>query len=288
MQGGSEPERGLRAGGAQGPADPAGAIESLERIVHELNGLLDGSLRTVSLLARSLAQPDRAQSDDRRALAGLRTVRTALERMSAVVAGAARVHPGGRTLVPESARGGRRVRAPGVGVGLIDGRDTPAGDEAASALDALRGAAAVLEGWLTVRGAAVRVVGGAWADRLEAGPAYAVALAGLRNAVEAALGSGRAGASVELCARGEPAEAPERLVVEVIDSGPGLAPGMGAGGALIPRRTTKPGHLGIGLALCAQEVERWGGALELLDRAAAGDAQSGAVLRAVVPVRGAA
>ena len=59
--------------------------------------------------------------------------------------------------------------------------------------------------------------------------------------------------------RGEP-----RAVLEVLDTGPGLAPEVRAA-AFEPYRTTKPGGNGLGLATTRRIVEAHGGSIEALD-----------------------
>lgn len=71
----------------------------------------------------------------------------------------------------------------------------------------------------------------------------------------------------------------DRLVLEVLDQGPGIPPGERER-ALRPFHSTKPGGLGLGLAVAQQAVEDHGGRLEL--DAAPG---AGALVRAEWPRR---
>jgi signal transduction histidine kinase len=74
-------------------------------------------------------------------------------------------------------------------------------------------------------------------------------------------------------------ERDERLVLEVLDQGPGIPPAERER-ALRPFHSTKPGGLGLGLAVAQQAVEDHGGRLEL-DQAPGG----GALVRAAWPRR---
>lgn len=67
-----------------------------------------------------------------------------------------------------------------------------------------------------------------------------------------------------------------QLVIEIEDSGPGLA---ATANLFVPFFTTKPGGSGIGLVLCRQIVEAHGGSLSLTNR----DEHPGCVARLLLP-----
>lgn len=88
----------------------------------------------------------------------------------------------------------------------------------------------------------------------------------LRNAAEATLGvsepaDGAAVPAVQLLCSGAATEG--RIIIEVVDSGPGL---LNPENTFVPFYTTKPSGSGIGLVLSRQIVEAHGGTLELINR----------------------
>ncbi len=103
----------------------------------------------------------------------------------------------------------------------------------------------------------------------------------VRNAVEAALESGRSAGTLTDQSNGEgvvvPSEDPSVLIrwdvserdltLTIEDNGPGL---LNPSNAFIPFYTTKPAGSGIGLALSRQIVEAHAGSIELLNRAERG------------------
>jgi signal transduction histidine kinase len=91
----------------------------------------------------------------------------------------------------------------------------------------------------------------------------------LRNGVEAA---GERGA-VHIAWRSED----DRLIVEVVDDGPGLAR---TDNLWVPFFTTKPGGTGIGLVLSREIVENHGGVITLENRTGA----AGCIARVSLPL----
>src|SRR5439155_16027454 len=114
------------------------------------------------------------------------------------------------------------------------------------------------------------------AAALPAGPLYSVFLNGIRNGLESI---GRAPADergerpgrIEVCARIHPPSprsdpAIAVALIEIRDDGRGF-PGADPGQAFDFGYTTKPGSLGIGLALAREVVRELGGSIELVRRA---------------------
>jgi signal transduction histidine kinase len=104
------------------------------------------------------------------------------------------------------------------------------------------------------------------------------------NARDVMGGRGRVHLSARLMEAG-PEEAPERLVLEVADEGPGVPPEIRA--TLFEPFVTarKKGGTGLGLAVARRFVEDHGGAIELVAAGAPPDGPSGARFRITVPLR---
>ncbi|MDT1060730.1 ATP-binding protein [Paracoccus sp. CPCC 101403] len=96
-----------------------------------------------------------------------------------------------------------------------------------------------------------------------------------RNAIEATAGLGNAGQVVVAL---KPQQ--DRVVLEVSDNGPGIAPQLRSR-LFTPFTTTRPNGTGLGLALSQRLVERAGGEIQLVD------GTSGATFRVVLPGRSA-
>lgn len=244
-----------RAANGVSAVDEVGRLASL---AHELSGLLDGSLRSVNLLIRARREPARVGDEEQDTQRRLESIRTALGEMTHLVQ---------RTLGPAQRR--YSLRLGGLTVG-----------------DAVTHGVAVLEGEAAESGVTVEARIDARVTGVEAGPAYAVVVNGVRNAIESLRRSPveprrvvvRSGLDLE------------RGVVELVieDNGPGLPPGRRVTGE---RRvmgpfdagfTTKADGSGLGLAFCREVVTEAGGVIELT----AGDGGAGAVLRAEWPLGG--
>ena len=241
-----------KAGGAAGDA-----ADRLSVLTHELGGLLDGSLRWLGVLSRSLGETDDAE----RVRGQLDTVRESLLRMGELV----------RTA---SGTKGPRFEFGGFGPG-------PSVAEAAShAVDVVRPRAAEL-------GISLGLQIDPDAGRSPAGPLYSVILNGLRNAIE----------SIEQTLGGQPGEGligvrlrdvDGRVVIEIEDDGIG-PPVDGARRVFEAGFSTRSGvnerfggGRGIGLSMSKQIVDELGGRIAL--RPAGGsERRPGAVLVVDVP-----
>lgn len=219
--------------------------EPSRRLAHELSNLLDGAMRNVSLATSSL-QTTCAETDPG-AVQQLRTARDVMRRMT--------------TLLKLWMQGGND-----------QGTDRLFW-QAASLAVVIKHSVRMLEPERLQRGVKLTVDLDAAAGQTDAGSIMQVIVNALRNAMEAV---GRDG-EVTLIARREGGE----VVLQVLDSGPGLTDGLPRDGdGLTPAGTsTKKGGHGIGLALSRQIVQSMGGRLTLMNRP-----EGGAELRVRYPV----
>jgi C4-dicarboxylate-specific signal transduction histidine kinase len=209
---------------ADSPADPAAM--SVGQLAHELNSLLDGSLRTLGLALRQL-EPTRGDRRSAEAVVNrLQTARDAMWQMA--------------ELLERAMRGGGATSQ-------VLYRDRHLGDEVPRILALVRPLA-------DAHDVAVKAEIGPEARRLPIGPLGAVLLNGLRNAVQACVRGDGGPMRVELSAAVEEG----RLVILISDTGPGHAGGQAGGEA------PWPGGHGLGLGLCRQVVLELGGQLELV------------------------
>jgi signal transduction histidine kinase len=244
--------------------DPARAASAMAAIVHELSSLLDGSMRQVGLIERHLEQTlgdaGRHQDLERR----LRTLRAALVHMARTIAAA------GRGENPVSRTGRSAGRAPGLGFMTL--------------ADAVRDAAFILEPGASEHGVRLTAEVDPALQKRPAGPMYTVVVNAIRNAVESVLAARAAGrpsaGSVHVAARCPASDGGGRILIEITDDGLGLPPDMNPEDLFRPGVSTKPYHLGIGLALCREAVEEVGGSIRLVPAPAG----VGATLRVSYPV----
>ena len=236
-----------------GPGASPVVADRFTTLVHELNNLLDGSLRSLSQARQTLdADFSVAESE---ALDGVRerveTVYGSLQRMCELVTTA-------------------MAGAASAGAGVA-GEPLSLAAAAEHAIRVVRPVAAERRITVEMRDAELT-------DDVIAGPVYTLLLNGLRNGVESVARSGRPG-KVELSievrksAGGEPA----MITIEITDDGEGLPDGVKADTLFEPGVTSKPGGFGVGLALCRQVALDLDGRITLRPKTSAG--QPGATLR---------
>ncbi|MHC4140572.1 MAG: ATP-binding protein [Planctomycetota bacterium] len=218
----------------------------MRQLAHELNSLLDGSLRTLGLALRQLepVPGDRRSADA--VVTRLQTARDAMWQMAELLE--------------------RAMRDGGASSQVLN-RARLLGEEIPSIL-ALVGPLA------ESHDVAVRAEIGPEAGEAPIGPLGAVLLNGLRNAVQACVRSGQNPKRVELTAQAEQ----RNLVIRISDTGPGEVGGEHRGDQ--PSRAASPAGHGLGLGLCRQVVSELGGRLELVPGSA-----GGTLLRVEVPLR---
>lgn len=242
-------------------------IERLTALTHDLGNLLDGSLRCLGLARRSLARRvggiDAASNDE--ALRQIDTVYGALERMADLVQAAMRgsasvvaspaVSPRRPFTLHEALLHAARVLAP-MAVELRTKMEVACADELASAT---------------------------------AGPIYTVILNALRNALESIQRvpdhHRRDGGRVDVRAWTRTSGGGQRfIVVDVLDDGAGIH-SVGEGvRAFDIGVSSKPGGLGVGLALSREVVRELAGTIELRPRMDIADpVRPGAMLRVTYP-----
>ncbi|MBL0870466.1 MAG: sensor histidine kinase [Phycisphaerales bacterium] len=250
-------------------SDPACVADRLTGLVHELSNLLDASLRQVSLAGSDLGAivSDVSRVGDVQRRLGI--VRAALEQMSQALSSAA---------AAGSAMSTTRSR---LGIGEAPG----------SMSEAVHFASAIMEPMATENSVRLEVHLDEALDTAAPMCVYSVVVNAVRNAVEAIAlqrramsggGTKMAGSRVMVEGKIEQTGAGPRVVLRVVDDGPGLGLKRGLGAQGVRGVSTKPGHLGIGLALVRELVEKCRGTLELFDNEGAG--ARGACLRVTLPV----
>ncbi|MHC4303487.1 MAG: ATP-binding protein [Planctomycetota bacterium] len=217
---------------ADTPAD--GTAMSVGQLAHELNSLLDGSLRTLGLALRQLepAAGDRRTADA--VVSRLQTARDAMWQMAELL---------------------ERVMRGGGASSQVLYRSPPLGEETSRIL-------ALVEPLAEAHDVAVKAQIGPEAGELPIGPLGAVLLNGLRNAVQACVRGVDEPKCVHLSAAVERGD----LVIQISDTGPGEVGGEHRGGEPSPA-----GH-GLGLRLCRQVVSELEGRLELVPGGSEGGA----------------
>jgi signal transduction histidine kinase len=171
----------------------------LAALAHELNSLLDGSMRSIYLARRDLAASGPTEGIERRLDAAGRS----MSRMAALL--------------------DQAMRRPQAGLDLFAGDQTVA-QEIASVIEQYADAAAAA-------GVTIDHHLDPEAAEVAAGPLGIVLANGLRNAIEAIQASGRPGGVVHLrgTVGGQP-DGDDRLELRVVDNGPGLERTAGRSG----------------------------------------------------------
>ena len=245
---GREGDRGGRRGGRPGGVlpraeDPARSVPEADRMTtlhHELRNLLDGSLRCLSLAARSLPAESAAASgtEVETARRQIETVSEALERMAGMLHHAMRREPG---------------------VPWFTGSGATLGEAVAHAAEVMR----PLAGEHRV---SILVDVSTEASALAAGAVYPAVLNAVRNAVESIVSCGGHG-SIEVRAWVEAGESGRREVrIEVRDDGKGppigceTDPGWSAS---VPASPLSPSGHGIGLRVAGVVARELGGTFGL-------------------------
>lgn len=235
--------------------DADAALARLQAVVHELAGVLDGSLRLLELARVSLEGRDACEQRPADALRHVDSAKAAMSHIASMIHEAYRP---GRWRLPSST-------GPSIAGAIRHAVDVTAAG---------------------VEGMNIHITIAADAD-LEAAPAasiYTALVNALRNAVEAIAATGRPGAIEVLASLSDPQAGEARRVrIDIVDDGPG--PTDAARDRAFDRGfTTKQGSTGIGLALAREVVGELGGTIELTPRWPDRAPRRGARLRICYPL----
>lgn len=226
-----------------------------ERVVHELNNLIDGCMRNMSLAISQLRHTETTADarQDAIAIERLETASIAMREMAA--------------LTRQWSRMAAEATQPEPGLASDAAMDGIA-DAVAQAVRLLRPVASSVGVTLDAD----------VADELAAvpaGPVFPILLNAIRNSIDAIAATQQchrlvdASGRVFITAR----QQGEDLLLTVTDNGPGVAPQLvDDAGAFRFGRTTKPGGHGLGLTLCREMIEDCGGSLDLRNRPEGGAA----------------
>jgi C4-dicarboxylate-specific signal transduction histidine kinase len=201
------------------------ASMSVGQLAHELNSLLDGSLRTLGLALRQLEPDGGSDGSADGVVAWLQVARDAMWQMAELL---------------------ERAMRDGGATSQVLHRSRPIGLEVPRLLDLVRPMA-------EAHGVALNAEIGPEAEDLPIGPLGAVLLNGLRNAIQACVRGDREARRVDLSVV---VNREDELVIRISDTGPGWPAPQATGG--VPRTRIH----GLGLGLCRQVVSQLGGRLE--------------------------
>ncbi|MEQ8843328.1 MAG: sensor histidine kinase [Phycisphaerales bacterium] len=231
--------------------------DRLTSLAHDLNNLLDGSMRQLALARQSLDADLSAAAAGQ--LEGVRdhvnTAYQAMERMCDLLHASLSGAPGGPAS-PTVARGRPISLAEAAEHALAVVR--PMAEEALARLDSSLDPSTF---------------------EFAAGAVYPLILNGLRNAIEAVERTGRPGEVSLVLTVEHDEEAGPVIVLEIRDTGPGLDSTASPARLFEPGVTSKAKGFGLGLAICAEVARDMGGSIEIAPRR-----EGGAVLRARYPV----
>lgn len=207
-------------------SDASQAVISLPQLAHELNSLLDGSIRSLTQAEKSLNAATGQMTIDA-AVARLQLAREGLRDMAGLLE--------------------RTMNQPEPDVRLFDSSH-PLATQVQRIVESLQPLARQHRVELIVQ------INQA-ASRLRSGTLGTVILNAMRNGIEACATSRRVPRRVEFSAT---ISTHHELVLLISDNGPGIPE------KLLPGQTTKPEGHGIGLVLCRQIVKEIGGRFEIV------------------------
>lgn len=224
-------------------------VDRLSALVHDLDNLLDGSLRCVSLAARTMngTVGNMGLVEIEAVRRQLETASKALERMAGMV---------------HAAMQGRAIPIGSV----LDGA-TPS----VTLAEAIEHAAEVMRHSASSQGCTIDVRIESSIGAQPAGPIYSAILNAIKNALESIEAAGGTGTILIDCHAELDDKAPGRAgvqwaCIEVVDDGAGIPKGVPTSRLFAAGYSTKAEGRGIGLALSRSLLESMGGHAELCPR----------------------
>ena len=264
----SPPKRSKKSLPPNDPSSGPEAADQLTTLAHDLNNLIDGSMRWLSIAATGI---DADQSDTNEQLETARqqidTVQATLHRMSTMVNVAMRSHT-----VP--------IGSPLLGIST-----------ATTTAMTIDHAVDVVAPLATQAGIRIEVNIDQDAGNLPAGPIYTVILNALFNSVQSIQNATKAdsldpGGLIQLSATLDSKH--DELVITITDDGVGLKPGTNPEQPFKHGQSTNDSNSGIGLSISHQIIEQLEGIITLSNRPPNPDqnntSRPGAILTARVPI----
>ncbi|MGH7243655.1 MAG: ATP-binding protein [Phycisphaerales bacterium] len=250
------------------PDSASTQVDRLSALVHELDNLLDGSLRCVSLAARTLDGSIGAVgfAEIESVRKQLETASKALERMAGMV---------------HAAMQGRAIP-----IGTVLDGDTPA----VTLAEAIEHAADVMRNSAATHGTTIELHIDEAVGMNPSGPIYPAVLNALKNALESIEAAGGKGTVAVHCrAENGPRTRNKSPIqwacIEILDDGAGMPRGVTSTRLFDAGYSTKSEGRGIGLALSRSLLERMGGHAEISPRDDRSDhRRPGAVLTLRFPI----
>ena len=233
------------------PVEPSTVVDRLGQLAHEVNNLLDGSMRQVGLVLHRVecvqAHNVELADMDRR----LKSVLVSMQQMGRLVEQA------GNNKVPIGGDLGNVITVE----------------------ESVEHACAMFEQRAAIHGIAISRQVEAEAGNLPAATLPCVLLNGAKNAIEAMCRRPNPGV-ITIGARVGELSGTKRLILEISDEGPGLPQQLLGKDVFAPGVTSKLSGLGIGLGIVRQAVTEIGGKVELSPR----EGGPGMMLRAIIPI----
>jgi len=233
------------------PIDGISVTERLSVLAHDLNNMLDGTMRQLGIAIMHVHALPQAQRDDltRR----LQSINAALGQMASLIGT--------------------------VDGGPISGEAGQAGQWVLTIGDAISHACAMFDHRAGQSGISIARDIAPAASAIPSVGLFCILINGIKNAIEALERTRRTG-EIIVSARVTIFGSQERIVIEIADDGPGLDRNVQGRDVFAPGVTQRKAGLGLGLAIAKQAAAELGGTVELVTRPVG----TGMCLRLVVPL----